>query len=234
MNRRFLHPAALFLLLTLGVALCSWVGSVYGWAETRSLLNAEGMRWLLRNAVPNLLTVPWLGHLVILSFGVGVCVHSGWGTSMRKILLRRQGMSKKQWQAWKASLMAGLLWLVLCTFMAFDPWGNLLSITGQWVGSPLADGWSVLCAIGFGLVGLVYGYATDYYRSGSDVLAGVSYLSVCFPSWLVTLFCLSLFFCSFSYTGLYHCLGLSDAVMGWIYRALVALSLLFVALGEKR
>ena len=49
MNRHFLHPATLFFLLTLVVALLSWVGSIYGWSGVQSLLSAEGLRWQLRN-----------------------------------------------------------------------------------------------------------------------------------------------------------------------------------------
>ena len=79
MNRHFLHPATLFFLLTLVVALLSWVGSIYGWSGVQSLLSAEGLRWQLRNVGDGFFSAPFFSDILLLAFGVGLCMHSGFG-----------------------------------------------------------------------------------------------------------------------------------------------------------
>ena len=74
MNRHFLHPATLFFLLTLVVALLSWVGSIYGWSGVQSLLSAEGLRWQLRNVGDGFFSAPFFSDILLLAFGVGLCM----------------------------------------------------------------------------------------------------------------------------------------------------------------
>ena len=96
MNRRFLHPAIVFFLLTLLVAFLSWVGSIYGWHDVQSLLSSEGLRWQLRNAVPGFLKAPFLGHLLILAFGIGLWMHSGLGALIMRLFMRHSRLSGKK------------------------------------------------------------------------------------------------------------------------------------------
>ena len=44
----FPHTATVFFLLTVAVALFSWIGSIYGLGKVQSLLSPEGIRWELR------------------------------------------------------------------------------------------------------------------------------------------------------------------------------------------
>ena len=41
----FPHTATVFFLLTVAVALFSWIGSIYGLGKVQSLLSPEGIRW---------------------------------------------------------------------------------------------------------------------------------------------------------------------------------------------
>ena len=106
-NRPFLHPATIFFLLTLLVAFLSWVGSIYGWHDVQSLLSAEGLRWQLRNAVLGFLQAPFLGHLLILAFGIGLWIHSGLGAFCFRLFMRHNRLSRKEKRAFGWSLAVG-------------------------------------------------------------------------------------------------------------------------------
>ena len=67
----------LFFLLTLVLALVSWIGSIYGVGEVQSLLSAEGIRWVLGHVVENYVRCPALGMMLILFMGLGIVVQSG-------------------------------------------------------------------------------------------------------------------------------------------------------------
>lgn len=81
------HPATLFLLLTLAVVFLSWLFDAYGVSTSvpgsgmevsvQSLLRPEGIRWWLRNIVPNFTGFAPLGQVIIAMFGIGVAQHSG-------------------------------------------------------------------------------------------------------------------------------------------------------------
>ena len=66
-----------FFLLTLALALFSWIGSIYGLGEVQSLLSAEGIRWVLGHVVENYVQSPVLGIVLILFMGVGIVFRSG-------------------------------------------------------------------------------------------------------------------------------------------------------------
>lgn len=77
----FPHTATVFFLLTVAVALFSWIGSIYGLGKVQSLLSPEGIRWELRHAMGNFVQTPALGIVMMLFLGFGITVHSGvWGT----------------------------------------------------------------------------------------------------------------------------------------------------------
>ncbi len=99
-----LHPATMFLLLTVAVIFLSWILDIYGLnvvnpsdgAEIRvqSLLSPEGMRWLLRHVVTNFTGFAPLGMVMVTMFGLGIAEHSGFiHACIRKGL--RDKMSKR-------------------------------------------------------------------------------------------------------------------------------------------
>ena len=58
-NNRYLYGwGVAFFLMTVVLALFSWIGSIYGIAEVQSLLSAEGVRWMLNHSVTNYLQAP--------------------------------------------------------------------------------------------------------------------------------------------------------------------------------
>lgn len=93
-NRRFAppHPATCFGGLMLLVVLISWMAEAYGLQTVnpataepvaiRSVLNAEGMRWLLRHGVSNLYPYSTLGQVLLGLFCLGLVRHSGLLTAL--------------------------------------------------------------------------------------------------------------------------------------------------------
>lgn len=82
-----LHPATFFALLTLLLVLISWMAEAYGLQTldpsthepvlVQSVLNAEGIRWLLRHAVSNLYDYSSLGQVLLGLCSLGLAYHSG-------------------------------------------------------------------------------------------------------------------------------------------------------------
>ena len=70
----FPHTATVFFLLTVAVALFSWIGSIYGLGKVQSLLSPEGIRWELRHAMGNFVQTPALGIVMMLFLGFGITV----------------------------------------------------------------------------------------------------------------------------------------------------------------
>lgn len=202
MNKRFIHPVTLLFLLTLAAALMSWVGSIYSWQGVQSLLSAEGMRWLLRNVV----SLPWsaslIRHLFMLSFGVGLCVHSGWWALCVRLITRKGGLSRKERRAWVLSMAVWVMWFAFCAWLAFGSSAIVRSITGGLQGSPFMSGLSFLCSLGLGLTAMIYGLSVDFYRTDRDVVKGISYCFSRFSSLWVALSFIALLLSILHYTGL--------------------------------
>lgn len=216
-NKRFLHPATLFFLLMLLVALLSWVGSIYGWSGVQNLISAEGLRWKLRNVGDGLLAAPLFGDLLLLSFGVGLCLHSGFWEAVKGGVYGRRKLSRKEKRSLWLSLTVGVVYVLAILSLALGPGGMVRSITGELKGSPLADGISYLLSLGLGIVAVIYGYTVDLYRTDKDIIRGMSYSSVRFSSYCVTLFFVVQFFTSLHYTGLDRFFGISPACFQVLY-----------------
>lgn len=81
------HPATIFFVFTLIIVFASWVGDIYGLnirlpqgggvIRVQSLLNQEGIRWMLQNAIPNFINFVPLGMVIIAFGGIGLAYHSG-------------------------------------------------------------------------------------------------------------------------------------------------------------
>lgn len=113
---RMPHPATMFLLLTLTVIFFSWIFDIYGLKvrlpqtgteiRVQSLLSAEGIRWMLRNAISNFTGFAPLGMVIVAMFGIGVAQHSGFINACIRSRLKK-GQNKKRIVIWTISL--GLL-----------------------------------------------------------------------------------------------------------------------------
>lgn len=126
------HPATMFLLLTIAVVLLSWIVDIYGLKvihpqtgeaiRVQSLLNPEGIRWLLRHVVTNFTGFAPLGMVMVAMFGVGIAEHSGFiGACIRKGI-------KKQ-----ASQRTIILWVIFLGILS-----NVVGDAGYIILIPIA------------------------------------------------------------------------------------------------
>jgi len=100
---------------------------------------------------------------------------------------------------------------VLVVFVALIlPWNLLLSATGSWIHSPFSKGFVYLLSVGLGVSGMVYGYASDAFRSVGDIVEAMSCLICRHAIYFVVLFFTVQFFSSLAYTRLPEWIGLSD------------------------
>ncbi len=86
-GNRLPHPATLFLLMAVLVALLSWWASAVGLQAThpatgeviavRNLLSADGIRWIYTNVEANFVKFPPLGLVLVIMIGIGVAEGSG-------------------------------------------------------------------------------------------------------------------------------------------------------------
>lgn len=87
-----LHPASLFLLLSVLVIVAAWLLDVYGvsiynpqtgdYLRVQSLLNAEGARWIMRNSITNFSAFPPTAMVVTSLLGIGIAENSGFIDSL--------------------------------------------------------------------------------------------------------------------------------------------------------
>ena len=86
-GNRLPHPATLFLMMAVLVALLSWWASAVGLQAThpatgeviavRNLLSADGIRWIYTNVESNFVKFPPLGLVLVIMIGIGVAEGSG-------------------------------------------------------------------------------------------------------------------------------------------------------------
>ena len=95
-NYYFPHVATFFFLLTVIVALVSWIGSIYGLGTVQSLLSPEGIRWELRHITSNYVKAPALGIIMILLFGLGIASYSGMVNAIWQDFEKRKAVNAKR------------------------------------------------------------------------------------------------------------------------------------------
>jgi len=91
------HPATLFALLALIVAIVSLVGNWFSLTAihpgdgsiilVKSLLNGDDIRWIYTNVVYNFVNFPPLGYVLAVMIGIGVAEGSGLFNSIIRALV---------------------------------------------------------------------------------------------------------------------------------------------------
>ena len=217
-NRFSSTLSIVFFLLTLALALFSWIGNVYGMSGIQSLLSTEGIRWVLGHVMENYVQTPALGMVLILFMGVGIGLRSGLYDAIRRFLYKGKLLSRRERRALTLSLGVLGLYLMSLGIVMLLPWNLFLSVTGGWAHSPFSKGCIYLLSLGIGLSGMVYGYITNIYRTLWDVVQGMSFLIARQSSYFVTLFFVVQFFSSLEYVGWIAYLGWSEEVLEVIFQ----------------
>ena len=98
-GNRLPDPATLFVLLGAITLVLAALGAWAGWSvadpanpsktiAVRSLLNAEGIRWMLTNAIRNFLDFPPLAIVLVAMLGIGVAERTGLFPALLKLLVQ--------------------------------------------------------------------------------------------------------------------------------------------------
>ena len=216
-NRFSSTLSIVFFLLTLALALFSWIGSIYGLGEVQSLLSAEGIRWVLGHVVENYVQSPVLGIVLILFMGVGIVFRSGLYDAVKRFAGRNKLLSRKERRALTLAVGILLLYFAMLVMSMFLPWNLYWNITGGWLHSPFSKGLVYLLSIGMGLGGMVYGYVSDTFRRFYDVVEGMSLLIAERSFTFVSLFFIIQFFSSLEYTRLAEWMNVDDSILRGLY-----------------
>ena len=216
-NRFSSTLSIVFFLLTLALALFSWIGSIYGLGEVQSLLSAEGIRWVLGHVVENYVQSPVLGIVLILFMGMGIVLRSGLYDAVKRFVGRNKLLSRKERRALTLAVGVLLLYFAMLVMSMFLPWNLYWNITGGWLHSPFSKGLVYLLSIGMGLGGMVYGYVSDTFRRLSDVVEGMSSLITERSFTFVSLFFIIQFFSSLEYTHLAEWMNVDDSILRGLY-----------------
>jgi len=91
------HPATLFGLLAILVAIVSWFGDLFtlqaihpadgSLIHVKNLLDGDGIRWMYTHVVENFVNFPPLGYVLAVMIGIGVAEGSGLFTTLIKSLV---------------------------------------------------------------------------------------------------------------------------------------------------
>lgn len=216
-NRFSSTLSIVFFLLTLALALFSWIGSIYGLGEVQSLLSAEGIRWVLGHVVENYVQSPVLGIVLILFMGMGIVLRSGLYDAVKRFAGRNKLLSRKERRALTLAVGVLLLYFAMLVMSMFLPWNLYWNITGGWLHSPFSKGLVYLLSIGMGLGGMVYGYVSDTFRRLSDVVEGMSSLITERSFTFVSLFFIIQFFSSLEYTHLAEWMNVDVSILRGLY-----------------
>lgn len=225
---RFLHPATLFFLLTVVVAMVSWIGSIYGLGEVQSLLSPEALRWELRHGMEQYLRTPALGMVISGFLGFGIAVHAGMFDTLERWVKRGKSLSGKERRALFLAGFIGLLYVLLVGAATFAPWTIFRSVTGSLINSPFHQGFIFLLSLGIGLMGAGFGGASGRFRNDSDLIQGMSCLFARFSEYFVVLFFIVQFFSSLLYTRLAESVGIDTSLVVYVFRACTWLPLLWL------
>lgn len=174
LGNRLPHPVTLFILFALAVVFISALCAAMGVAAThpttdevltaRSLLSAEGARWMLSSAVSNFIHFAPVGPVVVAIMGIAVAEHSGLLACLLSSLARR---------APPRLLSTAIIFTGILSSIGFD--------SGYVVLIPLAAlifkaaGRSPLAGIAAAFAGVSGGYSANLVLGPVDaILAGIS------------------------------------------------------------
>lgn len=173
-GNRLPAPALLFFWLCVAIMVVSALVAALG-AETqvpgraqavvaRSLLSAEGLRWILTHTVENFVTFAPVGTVLVAMLGLGIAEHSG----LLRVLLERLVRGAPRWLMSWVVVFAGIL-------------SNLAMDAGYVVLIPLAGvlfsvaGRPPLAGIAAAFAGVSAGYSANLLLGPADaILAGMS------------------------------------------------------------
>lgn len=206
----------IYLLLLLSVALGSWVCSVYVLSSSNgvamvNMLDAAGVRWMVRHSMEYIAGAPFVEVLLVLLM-VGAVKRCGLGDclSLWSGGRRMSALSKRQSYALYGALAVAVSLVAVVLLGVLPPGRNLLSVTGRFSGSPLAGGWLLLLCLLVCVPCLCYGWLSDTWRTERDMLDALSSEIARCSGYFVTLVVAALLVEAVQYTQLLALIGWDD------------------------
>lgn len=180
--------AALLLSALFILSVISWIGDVYGWG-LQSLYSADGIRWAVANALPNLRDAP-MAEVMLATASLGLAAESGLiGAMVALCRPRAIRLTLKQRRALQWAVLLSLCLLSLVLWLTFLPPYVLLGAFGTLKGSAFIEGLPALLSLLCICMALVYGGLSGRFQSFAHVLAACSAwparLSGCFVVMLI-------------------------------------------------
>jgi len=180
--------SALLLIALLLLSMLSWIGNVYDWG-LQSLYSAEGLRWLVGNALPNLRQAP-LTETLLATTLLGVLIESGLPSILWKTLRHRHTHpTLKQQRALQFTLLTTLLLIALLAALTLIPPYILLNAFGTLPHSALSQGAPILLLLLCTSIGIVYGGLSGRFLSFTDILHACTHwpthLASCYATMLL-------------------------------------------------
>ena len=171
LHHNIIHPAVLYFIVFVLVVLASWIGSVlemrvvsgYSQLTLRSVLGAQGIRWIVDNAAWTLSQSP-VGNAVMLFMLVGIGRESGLFASLSRL----RNLSPRERTAMVIAAVSILIVLLLIIVGIVSDSRLAISVTGTFAGSPLAKGAVFLLMLAVSVPSIVYGLATGRLKSATD------------------------------------------------------------------
>ena len=222
------HIASIFFILTLMLALYSWIGNSYGMSNIQSLLSPEGLRWILRNSLRQYVDTPALGIIMILFIGCGVAIYGGLTQRLWIFITRRKMLTLKERRALILSLLTFIIYTLIIFSITIAPWTLLRNVMGTLSYSPFSQGIYYIISLGIGLVGMVYGMASGQMRNDKDVVYSMSYLFARCSDYFVVLFFVVQFFTCLEYTNLASSIDISQQAITIIFNLCCYLPLIWI------
>ena len=201
----------IYLVLLFGVAIGSWVGSVYtldSEEAVANLLSDAGVRWMVRHCVANITAAPVAEALLVLLM-IGAVKQSELADCVR-LLVREKTLtvlSQRQGYALRISSIVLVIVLGVVLLGIVPPWGNLLSVTGSVIGGPLSGGWLFVLSLLVCGPSLCYGWLNGVWHTEREVLQAFTFeVSRC-SGYFVTLIVAAQLVAAVQYTQLLACIG---------------------------
>ncbi len=213
------HPLVVYLWMLLVAVVVSWICCVYEMRRIqlnsdiilRSVLDGQGLRWLVRNAVSSISSAPVGNSLLILS-GAGIVYGSGIWNSIAR-MFKSPNLSYKERVGLVMAAVVLLMYLAMIIAGLFFGHRVLLGQTGTIADSPFADGAILMLFFLVALPSMVYGFAVGTLRNSDNVVDALTAMFKLCASFYITMMTGSLLLAVFDYTGLDMLLGVGNGGM---------------------
>ena len=237
MNKReYYYPVIGFLLLFVSVWLFSWILDIVTTfmdvdLGVASLVSSEGMRWVMRNALPALNDVAW-GEIMLLISAFGLLQGSGFARLFVH-LIKIQRLTKMERRSLVFAVFAVLIYSAVLYVTTLSQWNVLSGVTGTLENSSFVSGLPLLLFFGVLILALVYGFMYGNYRSVIDVVSSIGNTCTIFVPALIALIPASGVIASITYIGIFDLLGLTDFEENIIAAVFYSIPFLHIMFGKK-